>query len=47
MAVTCTDICKLALAVLFPPLGVLAERGLGADLFINLGLTLLGFIPGN
>lgn len=46
MPVTWTDVCKVILAVIFPPLGVLAERGCGVDLLINIGLTLLGFIPG-
>jgi len=46
MALTCTDICKFILAVIFPPLGVFAEKGCGADLLINIALTILGFIPG-
>lgn len=46
MAITWTDICKVILAVILPPLGVLAERGCGVDFLINIGLTLLGFIPG-
>jgi len=46
MALTCTDICKFILAIFLPPLGVLAEKGCGADLLINIGLTILGYIPG-
>lgn len=46
MALTCTDICKFILAVILPPLGVLAEKGCGKDLAINILLTLLGYIPG-
>ncbi|KAI9249478.1 plasma membrane proteolipid 3 [Phascolomyces articulosus] len=46
MALTCSDICKFILAVVLPPLGVLAERGCTIDLLINVGLTLLGWIPG-
>jgi uncharacterized membrane protein YqaE (UPF0057 family) len=46
MALTCSDIFKFIGAVIFPPLGVLLERGCGVDLLINIGLTLLGFIPG-
>lgn len=42
MALTCTDICKFILAIILPPLGVLAEKGCGVDLLINIGLTLLG-----
>ncbi len=46
MPFTCSDICKIILAIIFPPLGVLAEKGCECDLLINIGLTLLGFIPG-
>ncbi|KAF9922921.1 plasma membrane proteolipid Pmp3 [Linnemannia zychae] len=46
MALTCSDIFKFIFAVIFPPLGVLLERGCGADLLINILLTILGFIPG-
>ncbi|ORX89822.1 cation transport-related protein [Basidiobolus meristosporus CBS 931.73] len=46
MALTCSDIFKFIFAVIFPPLGVLLERGCGVDLLINIGLTILGFIPG-
>ncbi|KAI0216117.1 plasma membrane proteolipid Pmp3, partial [Massospora cicadina] len=45
MALTCTDIFKFAFAILLPPLGVLFERGCGCDLLINIGLTMLGYIP--
>ena len=40
------DICKVFFAVIFPPIGVLMERGIGADLCINILLTILGYIPG-
>ncbi|KAK9711716.1 plasma membrane proteolipid Pmp3 [Basidiobolus ranarum] len=46
MALTCTDIFKFFFAIILPPLGVLMERGCGVDLLINIGLTLLGYIPG-
>ncbi|KAI9236411.1 plasma membrane proteolipid 3 [Podila verticillata NRRL 6337] len=46
MALTCSDIFKFIFAVIFPPLGVLLERGCGRDLIINILLTCLGFIPG-
>ncbi|KAJ9085770.1 plasma membrane proteolipid Pmp3 [Entomophthora muscae] len=46
MALTCTDIFKFIFAIILPPLGVLLERGCGCDLLINIGLTLLGYIPG-
>jgi uncharacterized membrane protein YqaE (UPF0057 family) len=48
---TCTnipfsDICKILLAIILPPVGVFLERGCGADFFINILLTILGYIPG-
>ncbi|KAI1492505.1 hypothetical protein F5X96DRAFT_626001 [Biscogniauxia mediterranea] len=46
MAFTASDICKIIFAVLLPPLGVFLERGCGADLCINILLTILGYIPG-
>ncbi len=46
MPFTCSDICKIILAIILPPLGVLAEKGCGVDLLINIALTILGFIPG-
>ncbi|KJA27549.1 hypothetical protein HYPSUDRAFT_198281 [Hypholoma sublateritium FD-334 SS-4] len=46
MAFTTSDICKIILAIFLPPLGVFLERGCGADFFINILLTILGYIPG-
>ncbi|KUJ18399.1 UPF0057-domain-containing protein [Mollisia scopiformis] len=46
MPFTASDICKIILAVILPPLGVFLERGCGADLLINILLTILGYIPG-
>lgn len=40
------DIVKIILAVILPPLGVFLEVGLGKHFWINVVLTLLGFIPG-
>ncbi|MFP4313823.1 MAG: YqaE/Pmp3 family membrane protein [Alphaproteobacteria bacterium] len=41
------DLLKILLAVLLPPLGVLIEVGVANKHFwINIILTLLGFIPG-
>ncbi|KAK4225329.1 UPF0057-domain-containing protein [Podospora fimiseda] len=37
-----SDICKIIFAVILPPLGVFLERGCGADILINILLTLLG-----
>ncbi|CAG8684066.1 11519_t:CDS:2 [Funneliformis mosseae] len=46
MAVTFSDIFKIFFAIFLPPLGVLLEKGCGADLCINILLTLLGYLPG-
>ena len=37
---------KIILAIILPPVGVFLERGCGADFFINILLTILGYIPG-
>ena len=41
-----TDIVKIILAIFLPPVGVFLEVGLGKHFFINILLTLLGYIPG-
>ncbi|KAF8231289.1 UPF0057-domain-containing protein [Tricholoma matsutake] len=46
MPFTTSDICKILIAIFIPPLGVFLERGCGADLLINILLTILGYIPG-
>ncbi|KAK3691739.1 plasma membrane proteolipid Pmp3 [Vermiconidia calcicola] len=46
MAFTGSDIFKIVLAIFLPPAGVFLERGCGADLLINILLTVLGYIPG-
>jgi uncharacterized membrane protein YqaE (UPF0057 family) len=40
------DILRLILAILLPPLGVFLQVGLGLQFWINILLTLLGYIPG-
>ncbi|WP_421785202.1 YqaE/Pmp3 family membrane protein [Hyphobacterium sp.] len=40
------DIIRILLAILLPPLGVFLQVGLGVHFWINLILTLLGYIPG-
>lgn len=40
------DFLKIVLAIILPPLGVFLEVGLGKHFWINIILTLLGFIPG-
>ncbi|KAL1297262.1 hypothetical protein AAFC00_004821 [Neodothiora populina] len=46
MPFTGSDIIKIILAIVLPPVGVFLERGCGADLLINILLTILGYIPG-
>lgn len=41
-----SDICKIILAVVFPPLGVFLEKGCGRDLLFNIIFTCLGYLPG-
>lgn len=40
------DILRLILAFFLPPVGVLLQVGLGTQFWINVILTLLGWIPG-
>ena len=40
------DIFRIIVAILLPPLGVFLEVGLGVQFWINVLLTLFGYIPG-
>ena len=40
------DILRILLAFLLPPLGVFLQVGLGLHFWLNILLTLLGYIPG-
>ena len=40
------DLLRILLAVLLPPLGVFLQVGLGLHFWLNIVLTLLGYIPG-
>ncbi|KAJ3044510.1 hypothetical protein HDV00_001937 [Rhizophlyctis rosea] len=40
-------IILVLITIFFPPLGVFAVAGCGMDLFINILLTILGYIPGH
>ena len=40
------DIIRIIAAILLPPLGVFLQVGLGKHFWINIVLTILGFIPG-
>ena len=37
---------RIVLAIVLPPVGVLLTKGVGATFFLNILLTLLGYIPG-
>jgi uncharacterized membrane protein YqaE (UPF0057 family) len=40
------DFIRILLSILLPPLGVFLQVGIGAQFWINILLTLLGYIPG-
>ena len=40
------DIVRIIIAIFIPPLGVFLQVGLGKDFWINILLTLLGYLPG-
>ncbi|MCZ4261574.1 MAG: YqaE/Pmp3 family membrane protein [Limimaricola soesokkakensis] len=40
------DIIRIIVAILLPPLGVFLQEGLGKHFWINVILTLLGYVPG-
>jgi uncharacterized membrane protein YqaE (UPF0057 family) len=40
------DIVRILIAILLPPLGVFLQVGIGLQFWINILLTLLGYIPG-
>ncbi|HCR98729.1 MULTISPECIES: YqaE/Pmp3 family membrane protein [Halomonas] len=46
MAFTATDPIKMIFAIILPPLGVFFEVGLKGHFWLNIILTLFGFIPG-
>ena len=41
-----SDLIKIIIAILLPPLGVFLEVGLGKHFWLNILLTILGYIPG-
>lgn len=40
------DIIRIIVAIILPPLGVFLQVGIGKHFWINILLTLLGYIPG-
>lgn len=46
MPATATDTIKILFAIFVPPIGVFLEVGFKGHFWLNILLTLLGFIPG-
>ncbi|ORX79868.1 hypothetical protein K493DRAFT_99293 [Basidiobolus meristosporus CBS 931.73] len=46
MGYSINDVLLLVIGFFIPPLSVFVKRGLHADFWINVGLTLLGAVPG-
>jgi len=40
------DLIRILLSILLPPVGVFLQVGIGAQFWLNILLTLLGYIPG-
>ncbi len=40
------DLFRIIIAILLPPLGVFLQVGIGVQFWINIVLTILGYIPG-
>lgn len=40
------DLLRVLVSVLLPPLGVFLQEGLGTQFWINVVLTLMGYLPG-
>jgi uncharacterized membrane protein YqaE (UPF0057 family) len=40
------DLLRIIIAILLPPLGVFLQVGIGKQFWINVLLTILGYIPG-
>lgn len=40
------DLIRIILSVIIPPLGVFLQVGIGKHFWLNILLTLLGYIPG-
>ena len=40
------DLIRIILSILLPPLGVFLQVGIGKHFWINILLTILGYIPG-
>jgi uncharacterized membrane protein YqaE (UPF0057 family) len=40
------DVIRIIFSILIPPLGVFLQVGIGPQFWINILLTILGYIPG-
>lgn len=40
------DILRILLSILLPPVGVFLQVGIGVQFWINILLTILGYVPG-
>lgn len=40
------DLLQILVSVLLPPLGVFLQEGIGTQFWINILLTLMGYVPG-
>lgn len=40
------DILRILLSIILPPLGVFLQEGIGFHFWLNILLTLLGYVPG-
>lgn len=40
------DLVRILIAILLPPLGVFLQVGIGPQFWLNILLTLLGYVPG-
>jgi uncharacterized membrane protein YqaE (UPF0057 family) len=40
------DLVRIIVSILLPPLGVFLEEGIGTQFWINVLLTLFGYVPG-
>ena len=40
------DVVRILAAIILPPLGVFLQVGLGLHFWLNILLTLLGYVPG-
>ena len=46
MPLTATDPIKIIFAIILPPLGVFLEVGFKGHFWLNILLTIFGFVPG-